>query len=333
MLVTAFMLSVPLSISAGTNTNVYIDGQKQSYKQMPINQNGSTLVPLRGIFESLGATVEWDGTTQTVSAQKGDTFIKLQVGQKIGLVNGKSVGLSVAAQTINGSTMVPLRFVSEALGAQVNWNANTSTVTISSDGTSKPSKETVIGGIKVRYGNHTYGSVNQDQYDQVMSIIDKALDDAESIEFGGNYADAFKKYLETYPNWDKSDKALAFADRQLGPLLRAGLSQQDAEWLNKLSVEAALLAQQKSPGQDGSPRSAYDELVRKVGDCDSTAQAHSALYDAAGYSTAIIAGKGHADMYVKINGKWYTQMGGEFVYRTDKLTLNSGSWFISSPTF
>ncbi|KXG44522.1 stalk domain-containing protein [Tepidibacillus decaturensis] len=125
-----FTFAFSMQVDAASNIVVKINGEVQSYQQPPVIDNGSTLVPMRGIFESLGATIIWDGNTKTVIGQKEDTTIILVVGNDFALVNGKSVKLEQKAKIINKSTMVPLRFVSEALGAKVTWDGNTKTVII-----------------------------------------------------------------------------------------------------------------------------------------------------------------------------------------------------------
>lgn len=92
--------------------------------------NGSTLVPLRNIFKALGAKVDWDADTQTVIANKLNTSIQLQINQKVAYINGEPVELSAQAQIINGSTYVPLRFISEAFDCSVSWNPNSRSVNI-----------------------------------------------------------------------------------------------------------------------------------------------------------------------------------------------------------
>ncbi|WP_446674095.1 stalk domain-containing protein [Paenibacillus sp. 598K] len=117
-----------------SSVSVVIDGTRLSLEQPPLLANGRTLVPLRGIFEALGAEVRWTAATRTVTAVKGDTTVSLRIGQSTASVNGQSVRLDAPAVVASGRTMVPLRFVSEALGASVQWDARTSTVTIRSDG-------------------------------------------------------------------------------------------------------------------------------------------------------------------------------------------------------
>jgi hypothetical protein len=124
--------------TAAKEVRVIIDGKVQSFEQSAIVLNGSTLVPMRGIFEALGAKITWKADTSTVTATKDGTSIIIQIGSKTATINGKAVTLAAPATIINGSTMVPLRFVSEALGSGVKWDGKTNTATIKSAGAATP---------------------------------------------------------------------------------------------------------------------------------------------------------------------------------------------------
>lgn len=137
-------LLVPVVSSAEQPISVYINGQQQTYSQPPVIDNGSTLVPLRGIFESLGADVEWNGSTQTVTAVKESTTVVLKIGSTQPTVNGAVKTISVPGQILNGSTMVPLRFVSEALGADVKWEGAARSIAISSGGAAAKEYDVVL---------------------------------------------------------------------------------------------------------------------------------------------------------------------------------------------
>jgi endonuclease YncB( thermonuclease family) len=120
-------------VNANTsNPTVFLDGKKLEFDVPPTIIDGSTLVPLRKIFESLGATVGWDDSTQTVTAVKKTTTIQYTVGHDFYYQNNEVKTIPVAGQIVNGSTLVPLRFVGEALGTTVGWEGNTRTITISS---------------------------------------------------------------------------------------------------------------------------------------------------------------------------------------------------------
>lgn len=125
--------SVPTNAENNDEIKVQLNGKPLNFAdQKPVVINDRTLVPLRGIFEALGAKVDWDDETQTVIATQGDTVIGLKIGDESALVNGQVKVLDQPALLLNDRTMVPLRFVSEALGASVDWDEATATVSIKS---------------------------------------------------------------------------------------------------------------------------------------------------------------------------------------------------------
>lgn len=106
----------------------YIDFSK--YGQNPVIENGRTLVPLRSVFEALGASVEWDGATSTVTSVRGNVTVKLTINIATIYVNGEAKTLDVAPKILNGRTMVPLRAVVEAFGCQIGWDGTIRTASI-----------------------------------------------------------------------------------------------------------------------------------------------------------------------------------------------------------
>ena len=88
------------------------------------------MVPLRGVFEKLGAYVEWRPEEQLVIATKGDKKIECWINKELAAIDGEQLKLEAPPMLVAGRTYVPLRFVSEALGAQVTWNKPASTVII-----------------------------------------------------------------------------------------------------------------------------------------------------------------------------------------------------------
>jgi len=109
---------------------IMLNGSSLSFSEAPYMANGTTMVPMRIIFEALKAEVNYDAASQKITATKGDTVIELTLGQKSAKKNGQSISLDVAAVTRNGNTMVPLRFVAEALNATVDWDNASQTVSI-----------------------------------------------------------------------------------------------------------------------------------------------------------------------------------------------------------
>ena len=121
-------------IATAQPISVQLDGRTLYFDQPPASIGGRLLVPLRGIFEALSADVLYDAATRSIKATKGTTVVQLQLGSRTALIDGRTVYLDVPADTVGGRTMVPLRFVSESLGADVKWNGATKTVVINSGG-------------------------------------------------------------------------------------------------------------------------------------------------------------------------------------------------------
>ena len=131
-LMAAMMLAaIPVAASAANDITVYVDGEKVVFDQPPVVQNGRTLVPMRAIFEALGAEIEWFGAEKRVNAFWGIDSLDLWIGSsEIQMGNGSVVFLDVPAQVINGRTLVPLRAVSQCMGAEVKWDGATKTINI-----------------------------------------------------------------------------------------------------------------------------------------------------------------------------------------------------------
>ncbi|MBE7046861.1 MAG: hypothetical protein E7396_05530 [Ruminococcaceae bacterium] len=119
-----------VSVFAADEITVTINGEEKAFDATPVIINDRTLVPMRGIFEAFGATIEWDGATQSVTATVAGSKIVLQVGKVVAMVNGQYVDLDAPARLIEGHTMVPVRFIAETLGCEVNWEDATRTVVI-----------------------------------------------------------------------------------------------------------------------------------------------------------------------------------------------------------
>lgn len=118
-----FCLSLGIGAAAEEkDITVFINDQQLLFDTNPVLEQGRTLVPLRVIFESLGATIEWIDETQTAVARKGETEIRISIDNTQMQKNGETVVLDVPARMVNDRTMVPVRAVSEGMGAKVDWD-------------------------------------------------------------------------------------------------------------------------------------------------------------------------------------------------------------------
>lgn len=120
------------SVSFASPINVYVNDSQLNMPTQAIIEQERTLVPLRSIFESMGAKVEWDQASKTVRGSKGDKKMQLQIGNKTATVNDRTVTLDVPAVIRNDYTLVPTRFIAESLGSQVGWDNNTKSVLVDS---------------------------------------------------------------------------------------------------------------------------------------------------------------------------------------------------------
>lgn len=134
LLLIAVIALLPQLVLAQSAIRVYVDGQPVNFDVPPAYTQGRVLVPLRGIFERLGATVDYDARTGHIVALRGAQSVELTVGSRQARVNNTPRLLDVPAYAVNGRTLVPLRFISESLGATVQWNDASRTVLIGSPG-------------------------------------------------------------------------------------------------------------------------------------------------------------------------------------------------------
>jgi hypothetical protein len=112
---------------------VLLDGNRMAFDALPQIMNGRVMVPLRDLFNALGAGVEWNGETRTVTGTKGGRTVRLTVGQNVAYVNGEARAIDMPPVIVPpGRVLVPLRFINEALGATVAWDPATYTVSITS---------------------------------------------------------------------------------------------------------------------------------------------------------------------------------------------------------
>lgn len=114
------------------NINLIINGRLLDAGASPVLVNNSVLVPLRIVSEALQAEVKWDGAAKTVNISKPGQEIELKIGEPNASINGVQKTLVMPAKIINNTTMVPLRFISETLGAVVEWDSESKTVKITS---------------------------------------------------------------------------------------------------------------------------------------------------------------------------------------------------------
>lgn len=156
-------VSASSAVMAGSETvTVIVDGSTLVSDVAPQIINDRTMVPMRAIFETLGATVEWDGEARKITSKRGDKTIEMTVDNKTIYINGKAVELDTAPTIVNDRTLVPTRAAAEGLDAEVEWLADSKTVLI----LDKAKDSVVKANIEVA----DYGSIDLVLFENVAPV-------------------------------------------------------------------------------------------------------------------------------------------------------------------
>ncbi len=122
------------SSQKGTMYNPLVSFNNQIVKfsdAAPYIKNKRTMVPMRGVFELVGAQMTWDNDRQKITAISGGNMVELYIGKGTAYRNGKAITLEAPPEIYKSRTMVPLRFAVESLGLNVGWDADNYIVKLS----------------------------------------------------------------------------------------------------------------------------------------------------------------------------------------------------------
>lgn len=170
------------SVSAREEITVTVSGEAVAFDVAPEIINGRTFVPVRAIFEAMGASVSWDAKNETVFAEKLGKTIEFEIGDKEVDYSGKKVKLDAAPLIKNGRTLVPARFAAEGFGYVVLWNEESRTVEISHNISVMTCYEgTTVPDYGALYG-FEYAKTEDNVYIYDISDIAEMDKNAESIK-------------------------------------------------------------------------------------------------------------------------------------------------------
>lgn len=136
IILTAIMIAMIFSTSAvygGNNITVMVNGKQVVSDTPAVIVSGTTMLPFRAIFNALGVddnSIKWNQSSKSIEVRSGGKYIFLVIGNPGAVLDDKLITLNAAPYIENGRTMVPVRFVSESLGADVQWDQKTKTVTV-----------------------------------------------------------------------------------------------------------------------------------------------------------------------------------------------------------
>ncbi|WP_019227322.1 beta-propeller domain-containing protein [Sedimentibacter sp. B4] len=181
---------------------VYVDNEKVDFDVNPFIEGGRTLVPLRGVFEKLGARVDWNKNIQEVVIKDDNNEIQMLLNKNKVMVNGEIKDIDVATMMINSRTFAPLRFISENLGHDVRWDGSTNSVYITKN-TSVPENKNILKTVGskenlialLEYNSKLYSYLWTDRF--VAAEDSNAIDKEESVQQAPQEAGSSQDHSDT----------------------------------------------------------------------------------------------------------------------------------------
>lgn len=301
-----------------------------------VTLDGRTMLPLRSIFESLGAEVQWNDTTKTIFANKDNKTVELTIQSRLAFINGKSIMLDVPPMIVDGKTLVPVRFVGEALDATVNWDGGKKEVTVLSGnillnmkvGKSLPSQKEIPA--TTLYNAIYNGLVNlkdrvdvskfTTNYNVAFKVLDQILEDHPEVYYFDHSKSLFwsngifeLKYKFPKERINKTNKQL---EEQANMILLTSIKSNMTEYEKVKAIHDYVVLHTSYDYNNylkGTiPDSSYTiigNVLNGVAVCDGYSKTMKYLLNKVGIESLYVIGKGlgedHAWNKVKVNGKWY----------------------------
>lgn len=175
-----FVLCFTFAAFAQDSVTVYVDNEKVDFDVEPFIEEGRTLVPLRGVFEKLGARVDWNKTIQEVVIKDDNNEIQMLLNKNKVMVNGEIKTIDVATMMINSRTFAPLRFISENLGHDVRWDGSTNSVYITKN-TSVPKNNNVLMTVGSKENLLALLEYNSKLYNYLWTDIAVPAEDSSNV--------------------------------------------------------------------------------------------------------------------------------------------------------
>lgn len=173
LIVMTMCFSAICVFAANGEIGVYLEGNKISFDVPPQTLNDRTMVPIRAIFEAMGATVTWEESTQTAICIKENTTVKMTVDSTVEYINDVPYTMDVSPVIIGGRTLAPARYVAEAFGYNVNWDNATNSVLINK--ALAVSNETIYSddNIEVKYSGIDDPGTGMNMFRMTLNVENK----------------------------------------------------------------------------------------------------------------------------------------------------------------
>lgn len=172
--------------SAANDVTVWIDGEPVEFDVPPQIINDRTMVPLRAIFEKIGAEVTWDDATKTAISKKGDITVTISIGEYKLTKNGVDIAIDVPAQIVDSRTLVPIRAISESFDCEVFWEDEyraVRVITVKLPGVLQTAKDQTIFCVLGEYDPITVSAAKYEFYANMLGLEEeKVIDQIRYVE-------------------------------------------------------------------------------------------------------------------------------------------------------
>ncbi len=196
-MLTLIMLASALpvfSAMAASGVSVYVDGAKVTFDVEPQIINDRTMVPLRAIFEQLGAEVTWDDSTKTAISKKGDITVTISIGEYKLTKSGVDIAIDVPAQIVDSRTLVPVRAISESFDCAVFWENDTRSVRVVTVKLSEPVMTEADNTVVCTLGKDEPVSVSKATY-ELYAAMSGLTDEDKVIDIIRGYEAMYRYHL------------------------------------------------------------------------------------------------------------------------------------------
>ena len=197
---------------------VYVDNERVDFDVAPFIEKGRTLIPLRGVFEKLGAKVDWNKNLLEVVIKDENNEIEMILGKDKVMVNGIIKDIDVPTKMINSRTFAPLRFVAENLGHTVRWEESTNSIYITKNDTFPVEKGISIVG--TRENLIALLEYNSKLHNYIWMGRSRVADIAEDSAVEAPAAQAPQAEPSGVSNMDKSDTNVQVEGVQEGDIIK-----------------------------------------------------------------------------------------------------------------
>ena len=277
--------------AANDEIGVYLEGNKISFDVPPQTLNDRTMVPIRAIFEAMGATVTWEESTQTAICIKENTTVKMTVDSMVEYINDVPYTMDVSPVIIGGRTLAPARYVAEAFGYNVNWDNATNSVLISKSNSGSETSQ--VNKPSVGYTN---ALKKAESYSETLHMSKRGIYDQLTSEYGEKFTAEEAQYAVDNLKADYKANALKKAESYSETLhmsKRSIYDQLTSEYGEKFTAEEAQYAvdnlkadykanalkkaESYSETLNMSKRSIYDQLISEYGEKFTAEEAQYAI--------------------------------------------------------